>query len=55
VLTPLGLTQRGRSRLWLDDHGWWLIVVEFQPSAWSRGSHLNVSACGVVPEGLLLI
>jgi hypothetical protein len=38
----MGLTQKGRSRVWLDDHGWWVCVVEFQPSSWSRGSYLNV-------------
>ncbi|WP_303637066.1 MULTISPECIES: hypothetical protein [Stenotrophomonas] len=37
--------QKGRSRTWLDDQGWWVGVVEFQPSAWDRGSHLNVGAC----------
>jgi hypothetical protein len=42
TLRPLGLRQRGRSRLWIDDHGWWLINVEFQASSWSRGSYLNV-------------
>ena len=42
VLQPLGLRQRGRSRTWLDDHGWWLGVVEFQPSSWAKGSYLNV-------------
>ena len=42
VLRPLGLLQKGRSRIWLDDHEWWLGVVEFQPSAWARGSYLNV-------------
>ncbi|WP_327170127.1 hypothetical protein OG471_00630 [Streptomyces sp. NBC_01336] len=31
-LKPLGLTRRGRSRLWIDDHRWWLGVVEFTPS-----------------------
>lgn len=30
--------------MWLDDQGWWAGVVEFQPSAWSRGSYLNVGA-----------
>jgi hypothetical protein len=40
----MGLTQRGRSRTWIDDHGWWLGLVEFQPSSWSRGSYLNVGA-----------
>lgn len=44
VLRPLGLVQRGRSRVWLDDHGWWLVVVEFQPSSWSQGTYLNVGA-----------
>ena len=44
VLRPLGFFQRGRSRLWIGDHGWWLVVVEFQPSGWSKGSYLNVAA-----------
>jgi hypothetical protein len=42
VLRPLGLRQRGRSRTWIDDHGWWIGLVEFQSSAWSKGSYLNV-------------
>jgi hypothetical protein len=42
ALAPLGLAQRGRSRTWVDDRGWHLIVVEFQPSSFGRGSHLNV-------------
>jgi len=42
TLRPMGIVQKGRSRTWLDDHGWWLCVVEFQPSSWSRGSYLNV-------------
>jgi len=42
VLHPLGLRQRGRSRTWIDDRSWWLIVVEFQPSSWGLGSYLNV-------------
>lgn len=44
TLGPMGCKQRGRSRVWLDDHGWWLGVVEFQPSSWARGSYLNVAA-----------
>jgi hypothetical protein len=44
VLGPLGAVQHGRSRTWLDDHGWWLGVVGFQPSGWSRGSYLGVCA-----------
>jgi hypothetical protein len=42
ILRPLGLVQKGRSRIWFDDRGWCLGVVEFQPSSWSRGSYLNV-------------
>ena len=42
VLRPIGLRQKGRSRTWLDDRGWWVCVVEFQPSSWSQGSYLNV-------------
>ena len=42
VLAPMGLERKGRSRTWLDDRSWHLIVVEFQPSGWSRGSYLNV-------------
>ena len=45
ALGPLGLKQKGRSRTWLDDHGWWIGVVEFQPSSWSQGASLNVGCC----------
>jgi hypothetical protein len=44
TLKPIGLQRKGRSRIWLDDNGWWAGVVEFQPSSWSRGSYLNVGA-----------
>jgi hypothetical protein len=44
ALGPLGFFRKGCSRTWLADHGWWLTVVEFQPSAWSKGSYLNVAA-----------
>jgi hypothetical protein len=43
VLGGIGVRQKGRSRLWIEDRGWWLIVVELQPSAWSQGSYLNVA------------
>jgi hypothetical protein len=43
-LGRLGLRQQGRSRTWVDDHDWWLGVVEFQPSSWSKGSYLHVGA-----------
>ncbi|WP_330262273.1 hypothetical protein [Streptomyces griseorubiginosus] len=42
-LKPLGLIQRGRSRLWIDDHGWWLGIVEFTPPRLA-GSGLYVGA-----------
>ncbi|CAN1485800.1 hypothetical protein MCEMIH16_00044 [Caulobacteraceae bacterium] len=44
VLGPLGLKRKGKSRIWIDDRGPWLFVVEFQPSGWSKGSYLNVAA-----------
>ncbi len=44
ALHPIGLRRRGQSRLWFGDHGWWLAVVEFQPSGLQKGSYLNVAA-----------
>lgn len=44
ILKPLGFRQRGQSRLWFADHGYWLRVIEFQPSSWGKGSYLNVAA-----------
>jgi hypothetical protein len=43
-LAPMGLIRKGRSRTWLDDRGWYLTVVEFQPSGFSKGSYLNIGA-----------
>lgn len=43
-LGPIGFRQRGRSRLWLADHGYWLNVVEFTPSRWSKGVSLMTAA-----------
>jgi hypothetical protein len=51
VLKPLGLVRLGKSRVWIDDHGWWTIQVEFQPSAWSKGSYLNVGINWLLYEG----
>ena len=42
VLSPEGLFQKGKSRMWIDDQGWFLVLVEFQPSGWGQGSYLNV-------------
>lgn len=44
ILGPLGFRRKGRSRIWIKDHGWWLSIVEFQPSSWAKGSYLNVAA-----------
>src|SRR5262245_60765935 len=40
----MGLTKRGRSRTWIDDHGWWLGEVTFDSSSYSKGSYLMVGA-----------
>ena len=50
-LVTLGLTQKGHSMIWLDDHGWWLTMVEFQTSGWSIGLYLNVG-CGIKYIGI---
>lgn len=42
VLKPNGLFQKGTSRVWLDDNGWFLTSIEFQPSGWDKGSYLNI-------------
>ena len=41
ILSPHGVFQKGQSRLWIDDNGWVLTLVEFQPSG-AKGSYLNV-------------
>jgi hypothetical protein len=45
ALLPLGCSQIGRSRSWISDERFWVILIEFQPSGWSKGSYLNVGAC----------
>ncbi|OZA89375.1 MAG: hypothetical protein B7X76_04375, partial [Azorhizobium sp. 39-67-5] len=42
ALAPLGLRRVGQSRCWISDERYWTIWAEFQPSAWSKGSYLNV-------------
>ena len=44
VLQPLGFQQKGRSRVWFADRGFWAPVIEFQPSGYSKGSYLNIAA-----------
>lgn len=43
ALKPLGFIRSGKSRIWYKDNGWWAVVVEFQPSSFSRGTYVNVS------------
>lgn len=43
ILAPKGFFQKGRSRVWLRDNGWFLTVVEFQPSGFSKGTYANVA------------
>jgi hypothetical protein len=43
TLAPLGIAQKG-SRCWIDDRGWWIVNIEFQPSGFGKGSYLNVGA-----------
>ena len=42
VLKPKGMFQKGSSRIWIDDNGWFFTVVEFQGSWCDRGSYLNI-------------
>ncbi|TKZ35963.1 hypothetical protein [Brachyspira catarrhinii] len=42
ILIPLGVFQKGTSRLYLDDNDYFFTVVEFQPSNWDRGTYLNI-------------
>ena len=42
ILIPLGVFQKGNSRLYLDDNDYFFTVVEFQPSNWDRGTYMNI-------------
>src|SRR5205809_345161 len=44
TLVPLGFWRKERSRVWLADRDFWLAVVEFQPSGFSKGTYLHVAA-----------
>jgi hypothetical protein len=44
ALPPLGCQRVGKSRTWISDQRFWLIVIEFQPSSWQKGTYLNVGA-----------
>lgn len=39
ILKPAGFKQKGRSRLWLRDFGWFVNFIELTPHKWDRGTH----------------
>ena len=41
-LRPLGLRRHRRTRLWFEDRGWWLLLVEFERAG--THTHLRVGA-----------
>jgi hypothetical protein len=41
-LKPYGIFQQGQSRTFLYDRGWFIVLIEFQPSSWSQGTYLNI-------------
>lgn len=41
-LKPLGLTRKGNSRMWLDDHGWWLGIVDSAFEDSTSGLQMNI-------------
>jgi hypothetical protein len=43
ALLPLGCRRVGQSRCWISDERFWYIFIEFQPSAWSKGTYTNVT------------
>ena len=43
ILLPLGVFQKGTSRIYIDDNGYFFTVIEFQPSSYAKGTHLNVA------------
>ncbi|HUB97276.1 MAG TPA: hypothetical protein VL993_15245, partial [Stellaceae bacterium] len=38
VLTPLGCRQKGKSPLWIADHGLWVVLVDLQPGIVTVGA-----------------
>lgn len=45
ILGNEGLFQVGQSRSWLDDQGFFMGHIEFQPSGYDKGSYLNTGVC----------
>lgn len=61
TLLPLGVFQKGTSRIYIDDNGYFFTVLEFQSSAHAQGTYLNIALhfCGtkgiIFPSIFLLI
>ena len=43
TLLPLGVFQKGTSRIYIDDNGYFFTVIEFQPSGFAKGPYLNIA------------
>ena len=43
ILLPIGVFQKGNSRIYIDDNSYFFTVIEFQPSAHAKGTYLNVA------------
>lgn len=43
TLKPLGFVRSGKSRIWFKDNGWWAVLIEFQPSSFSKGTYVNIA------------
>ena len=43
ILLPIGVFQKGNSRIYIDDNGYFFTVIEFQPSVHAKGTYLNVA------------
>ena len=42
TLRPAGIFQKGRSRFWYDDKGWYTVSIEFVPHKWLKGTYLTL-------------
>jgi len=42
LFKPYGIKRKGQSRFFIDDHGWYTIGIEFQPSKSGNGTYLNI-------------
>ncbi|MDO5106531.1 hypothetical protein [Capnocytophaga sp.] len=42
IFKPHNIKQKGQSRIWIFDGGWYLILIEFQPFSGRQGTTLNV-------------